>query len=46
MSFLNFYNKILWCTGRSKAPLIKNEFVYPNAMFGKAILKKNPLIKH
>ena len=25
MSFVNFYNKILLCTGRSKAPLTKYE---------------------
>ena len=46
MSFVNFYNKILLCAGGSKAPLTRNELVYVSAMFGKAILKKNPLIKH
>ena len=46
LSFANFYNKILLCTGKSKAPLTRNELVYVSAMFGKEILKKNLLIKH
>ena len=42
MSFANLYNKILLCTGKSKAPLTRNELVYVSAMFVKEILKKNP----
>ena len=44
--FVNLYNKILLCVGKSKAPITKNELAYVSAMFGKARLKKNPLIKH
>ena len=46
MSFMNIYNKILLCTGRSEALLTRDELVYVSAMFSKVILKKSPLIKH
>ena len=42
MSFANFNNKFFLCTGRSKAPLTRNELVYVSAIFGKVILKKKP----
>ena len=42
-SFVNFYNKILLCTGISKAFLTRNELVYVSAIVG-PIQKKNPLI--
>ena len=41
-SFVNFYNKILLCTGISKAFLTRNELVYVSAIVG-PIQKKNPL---
>ena len=45
MSFVNFYNNMLLCTCRSKAPLTRNELVYVSAMFDKVIQKKKPFVQ-
>ena len=46
MKVVNLSNEMLLCTGRIKAPLIRNELVYADAVFDKAIDWKNSLIKH
>ena len=46
MKVVNLSNEMLLCTGRIKTPLTRNELVYADAVFDKAIHWKNSLIKH
>ena len=40
MSFVNFSNEVLSCTGRIRAPLTRNQLVYVSTMFDKTIHRK------